>query len=270
MSNLTAAGRAAISDLSRRYGLSEAAVEHMARAVANGGGSMAQFNVPELGGSGQWMAGGMTMVGDMFNHGLQATVSNLCGELASAMAGVPFFERPQSMGMGGGMGGAWWPEWLGQPASSGGQNQARYAYFPQARRLAFDHGDGRPVALLDTGEHNIGGFSQQQSGPGDPFLGVSVSSQFGQFPLSSFPYADGTGPARQATPEPQAWAPQPQPQPFQPPEPSPAQGFAESAPARVSADEILETIGRLASLRDAGALSDEEFAAKKAELLARL
>ena len=218
MSTLTAAGRAAIGDLSRRYGLSEAAVEHMAQAVANGGGSMAQFNVPELGGSGQWMAGGMTMVGDMFNHGLQATVSNLCTELSNAMAGAAFFERPQSSGPGGFSGG-WWPEWLGQPASSGGQNQARYAYFPQARRLAFDFGDGRPVALLDTGEHRIGGFSQQQSGPGDPFLGVSVSSQFGQFALSSFPYADGTGPgwAPQPQPEPQpAWAPAPRPRASRP------------------------------------------------------
>ena len=267
MSNLTAAGRAAIGDLSRRYGLSEAAVEHMAQAVANGGGSMAQFNVPELGGSGQWMAGGMTMVGDMFNHGLQATVSNLCTELSNAMAGAAFFERPQTSGMGG-FSGVWWPEWLGQPASSGGQNQARYAYFPQARRLAFDFGDGRPVVLLDTGEHHIGGFSQQQSGPGDPFMGVSVSSQFGQFALSSFPYADGTGPgwSPQPEPAPQAWAPEPQP--FQQPEPQPAPGFAE--PGRASADEILETIGRLAKLRDAGALSDEEFAAKKAELLARI
>ncbi|SFI12403.1 SHOCT domain-containing protein [Albimonas pacifica] len=265
MSNLTAAGRAAIGDLSRRYGLSEAAVEHMAHAVANGGGSMAQFNVPELGGSGQWMAGGMTMVGDMFNHGLQATVSNLCGELSSAMAGAAFFERPQASGMGGGFSGGWWPDWLGQPASTGGQNQARYAYFPHARRLAFDFGDGRPVALLDTGEHHIGGFSQQQSGPGDPFLGVSVSSQFGQFALSSFPFADGTGPMRQAQPAPQPepqWAPEPQP--FA----QPAQGGAEGG--RASADDILETIGRLAKLRDAGALSDEEFAAKKAELLARI
>ncbi len=273
MPNLTAAGRAAIGDLARRYGLSEAAVEHMAQAVANGGGSMAQFNVPELGGSGQWMAGGMTMVGDMFNHGLQATVSNLCGELASAMAGAAFFERPQPMGMGGGFSGGWWPEWLGQPASTGGQNQARYAYFPQARRLAFDFGDGRPVVLLDTGDHQIGGFSQQQSGPGDPFLGVSVSSQFGQFALSSFPYADGTGPGWQPQPAPQPepqpqWAPEPQPQAFQQPDPAPAQGFAEGG--RASADDILETIGRLAKLRDAGALSDEEFAAKKAELLARI
>ena len=138
MSNLTAAGRAAIGDLSRRYGLSEAAVEHMARAVANGGGTMAQFNVPELGGSGQWMAGGMTMVGDMFNHGLQNTVQNLCGELSGGMTFTPYFEQPQAFG--GGSAG-WWPDWLGQPASSGGQNQARIALVdidPAANLLNID------------------------------------------------------------------------------------------------------------------------------------
>lgn len=254
MTNLTANGRDIVADLARRYGLSEGAVEHMARAVANGGGSMAQFNVPELGGSGQWMSGGMTMVGDMFNQGLQARVSNLCGELSGAMACTLFFER---VPMGTGMGGNAWPEWLGQPASSGGQNQARYAYFPQARRLAFDHGDGRPVVLLDTGEHQIGGFSQQQSGPGDPFSGVSVSSQFGQFALSSFPVAgeNQQGPAPVPDMPEAAWE--------QVMEPS-----HHDAPAQ--SGDILGTIERLAALRDAGALTDEEFATKKVELLARL
>jgi hypothetical protein len=36
-------------------------------AVSAGGGTLAQFDHAELGGSGQWMSGGMTMVGDMFN-----------------------------------------------------------------------------------------------------------------------------------------------------------------------------------------------------------
>lgn len=261
MSNLTDAGRSVIADLARRYGLSEAAVEHMARAVANGGGTMAQFNVPELGGSGQWMMGGMTMVGDMFNHGLQATVSNLCGELSNAMASTLFFERPATM-----MGGQnWWPEWLGAPSSTGGQNQARYAYFPQARRLAFDPGNGQEIILLDTGDHQIGGFSQQQSGPGDPFLGISVSSQFGQFALSSFPRADGS-----------ASAPADMPVTAQDTmmQDTSAQDIAPAPMAPVAAsgqtDDILGTIERLARLRDAGALSEDEFSAKKAELLSRL
>ena len=256
MSALTPQGRATIADIAGRYGLSQDAVEHMARAVANGGGTMAQFNVPELGGNGQWMAGGMTMVGDMFNTGLQNTVQNLCGELSNAMANASFFEQDQSFG-----GSAWWPEWLGQPASSGGQNSARYAYFPQARRLAFDFGDGRPVVLMDTGDHQIGGFSQQQSGPGDPYMGVSVSSQFGQYSLMSFPLAPESA---QFPPVEENAAPsQPEPAPYTP-APSPAVAPSDTA------DDILSTIEKLARLRDAGAITAQEFDTKKSELLARL
>ena len=53
MSDITEFGRSTIQDLANRYRLSHDAIEHMARAIANGGGTMAQFNVPELGGSGQ-------------------------------------------------------------------------------------------------------------------------------------------------------------------------------------------------------------------------
>jgi hypothetical protein len=278
MSNITAAGQALITELARRYGLSEGAVEHMARAVANGGGSMAQFNVPELGGSGQWMAGGMTMVGDMFNVGLQSTVANLCGELANAMTTTLIFEPVlAARSMMGQMGSAW-PDWLGPIAASGGQNQARYAYFPQACRLAFDYGDGRPLTLLDTGDHRIGGFSQQQSGPGDPFFGVSVSSQYGQFVLSSFPLADGgdpTAPAAVSAP-PVALAPPAATEtvvPEPPSAPAPALASPPATPSvapSVGTSEILSTIEALARLRDAGALSEQEFSAKKTELLARL
>lgn len=263
MTNLTQEGRRVIAEIAGRYALPEHTVEQMARAVSAGGGTMAQFNIPELGGSGQWMAGGMTMVGDMFNYGLQGTVANLCGELANAMAGSRLFSLPQTMA-----GSAWWPAELGQAASVGGQNNVRYAYFPQARRIAFDPGNGAPVILLDTLDHSIGGFSQQQSGPGDPFVGITFSSQFGQFALSSLPRIGGQPePQPQWTPEP---APQAAPEPMpEPQSPLPAEPMA-PAPQGGNVNDILSTIERLAALRDAGALSDEEFSAKKAELLARL
>jgi hypothetical protein len=44
------------------------------QALVNSNGTMAQFNHWELGGGGQWMRGGMTMVGDMFNYGLKSKV----------------------------------------------------------------------------------------------------------------------------------------------------------------------------------------------------
>ena len=259
MSDLTEFGRNTINDVANRYRLSQDAVEHMARAVTNGGGTMAQFNVPELGGSGQWMMGGMTMVGDMFNHGLQGTVSNLCGELSNAQANGDFFTRPQTIA-----GSASWPEGLGSPSSVGGQNSTRYAYFPNANRIAFDPGNGTEVILLDTLNNSIGGFSQQQSGPGDPFMGITFSSQFGQFPLSSLPRV-GDAFIQNQPQEPEPTAPyQPVPDQMQQPQPAPPQTTSQQD------EDILSTIERLAKLRDAGALTEDEFGAKKAELLARL
>lgn len=283
MSDLTQDGHRILGEIAARYGLSVGAVEEMARAVARGGGSMAQFNIPELGGSGQWMAGGMTMVGDMFNYGLKAQVDNLCAELANAMNGSLLFQQPQAI-----TGSAWWPSELGQPASSGGQNTVRYAYFPDARRIAFDPGNGAPIILLDTLDHQIGGFGQQQSGPGDPFAGITFSSQYGQYALSSLPQASlGGAPhaAEAASPVPFAPPPEPMMAPVPPaqaaPDAAPAQsGFApqpfqSSQPQGPSASppadsDIFSMIERLAALREAGILTDEEFAQKKTELLSRL
>ena len=91
MRKLTSQGERAVADLSARYGVSTDAVRAMLEAVRLGNGTMAQFSHPELGGRGQWMAGGMTMLGDMFNHGLQATVSGLASELSSLLASTPVY-----------------------------------------------------------------------------------------------------------------------------------------------------------------------------------
>jgi hypothetical protein len=63
---------------------------------------------------------------------------------------------------------AWWPDDLGQPASSGGQDDVRYAFFPERRRLAIQR-DGK-VTLYDSGDHRISGVSQGRGeGPGPSF-----------------------------------------------------------------------------------------------------
>ncbi len=56
----------------------------------------------------------------------------------------------------------WWPADLGEPASSGGQNDMRYAFFPEARRLIVET-DGKRTTY-DSGDHKINGVSQQNSG----------------------------------------------------------------------------------------------------------
>lgn len=145
-----------IDDLAAKHGLSAAAARALAEALRHGGGRMAQFNHPDLGGLGQWSAGGMIMIGDMFNTGLKARVAALCADLAAAPGPVPAAAEQQP-----GQSAHWWPHGLGNPSATGAQNDMRYACFSDARRLAVMQ-DGK-VRVYDTGDHRIGGFSQQQS-----------------------------------------------------------------------------------------------------------
>jgi hypothetical protein len=55
----------------------------------------------------------------------------------------------------------WWPGDLGQPSTSGSQNGMRYAFFPDKRRLLID--ENGKVTTYDSGDHRIGGVSQQDS-----------------------------------------------------------------------------------------------------------
>src|SRR5580700_2163302 len=89
MRQLSPAGEQAVTDFARRHGFSAEAVATMLDAVANGNGGMAQFSHPEFGGSGQWMRGGMTMIGDMFNNTLKGRVEALCADLSSLIANQP-------------------------------------------------------------------------------------------------------------------------------------------------------------------------------------
>jgi hypothetical protein len=154
-----------IADIAQRHGFSPDAARAIVEALRHGGGGMAQFNHPELGGMGQWAAGGMLMIGDMFNHGLKARVDGLCRDLAAMPAPIPAAAEQQPN--------HWWPADLGAPSAAGAQNDMRYACFPDQRRLAVMR-DGR-VRVYDTGDHRIGGFSQQQSGS----QSLAFSSQTG-------------------------------------------------------------------------------------------
>jgi hypothetical protein len=185
MQQLSRAGEAAVNNLAQRHAVSVEAVSTLLAAVAAGGGTMAQFHHPELGGSGQWMRGGMTMVGDMFNRQLQSTVDALCSELSRLLNAEQLFADPMSApqsARAAGDSGSWWPAELGSPSSTGGQNAARYAYFPQVARLAVDRAG--KVTVYATGDHRIGGFQQQQSGASGSF---AFTSQHGTFAVDSLP-----------------------------------------------------------------------------------
>jgi hypothetical protein len=279
MRQLSPAGQQAISDLAQRHGFSRDAVLSMLESMINGNGAMAQFNHPEFGGSGQWMRGGMIMVSDMFNNALKGRIDGLCHELSGLVTSQPDVITPgsfQSQAQGhqqqrnAGVGkqqqdrfgplgeaslfvpsgtdgaGGWWPAEFGQPNSVGAQNGARYAYFAAARRLAIDL-NGR-VTVYDTLDHQITGFSQQQSRGGS----LTFSSQHGFVDVASLRVLPaGSGAARE--PGTLAMAP----------------SSVAAAPATQPVD-IVATIEKLAELHRKGILSDEEFAAKKAELLSRL
>jgi hypothetical protein len=161
--------------LAAKHGFSQNAVEHLYRALHTGNGSMAQFSHPEFGGSGQWMRGGMIMIGDMFNNALKARVDSLCHDLLSVPPPAPAAGAASS-GFGFGHQPVWWPEEYGSPSSTGGQNDFRYAYFPSRQRLVIHQQN--TLHVFDTTGHFIGGFSQQQQ-PG--IQGFCFSSQQGTF-----------------------------------------------------------------------------------------
>ena len=263
MQNLTESGLNIVNDISFRYNLSQDAVIHMLIAVNNGGGSMAQFNCPELGGAGQWMRGGMTMVGDMFNHGLKMTVDNLCNELSNALAGTQIF--PAAV-MDGNSGNQWWPAGLGVPFSSGAQNNIRYAVFPQ--RLAVEQ-NGK-ITIYDTLNHQIGGVSQQQGGE----TSLTFTSQFGTIAVATLPVISDSGSGGENIRNSNFAAPEelnqtdPSGQNFLSGQSGNSAG--EFGNAGASTDEIINLIEKLARLKDAGAISEDEFTSKKKELLNRI
>ncbi len=296
MRELSAAGEQTINDIALRHGFSPNAVLSMLESVINGNGNMAQFSHPEFSGSGQWMRGGMIMVSDMFNHALKSRVDGLCLELSNLIANQPDLIRRgsfQSQSQGGqaqsnsnpgqqqryhgsrqqqgvlgpigpvslfvppapGTSDGWWPGDLSGPDSTGAQNGVRYAYFAQARRLAIEVNGG--VTVYDTLDHQIGGFSQQQSVGGS----LSFTSQHGLIDVASLPVVPLEGMVR-GKQDSVSFGPR-----------AVRQGDV-NAPAtaqeHVQSSAVLATIEKLADLHGKGVLSDEEFASKKAELLSRL
>ena len=304
MQDLTPQGRQAVEDAARRHGVGVDAVLTLLRALRIGGGSLAQFNHPELGGMGQWSQGGMIMVGDMFNQGLKARVDALCSELAALLRSQSVFAAPpsshsqsqsqsQAHSYGGPSGvslfvssshdsGGWWPAELGSPASSGAQNSTRYAVFPSARRLAIQQGG--EVTVYDTGDHHITGFSQSQ-GAGQS---ITFTSQHGLMRVADLPVvgpgprgatpASGAAPSTEERSAGQEASPPPAPTGAQTPsaataaqgQAAPVGAAAGPSSAGAGAGDPFTTLERLAELRQRGILTDEEFAAKKADILSRL
>ena len=161
-----------LDELAARHGVSAGAVQALQDALRRGNGRMAQFSHPELGGMGQWSAGGMTQVGDMFNASLRNRVAALCAELTAMPPDTlaPAASRRE-----------WWPAGLGQPSAAGSQDGMRYACFPDARRVVLEQGGA--VTVYDSGDHRISGVSQAQGAGQD----LVFLSQIGRIRASDLP-----------------------------------------------------------------------------------
>lgn len=230
------------------------------------------------------MQGGMLMLGDMFNYGLKNSVDGLCYALSDLVKQQPdllqtgsfqsqsqgdssqanYYTTSQQQNDSGPIGpvslfvpppagssGNWWPADLQFPTSTGAQNQMRYAYFATIRRLVIEV-NGH-ITVYDTLDHQIGGFSQQQSSGSS----ITFSSQYGLVDVNNLPIISVDGVPVQTVSAVE-----------------PASVFEASADTveqqNYQSADIFTKIEKLANLKTQGILSDDEFQAKKAELLSRL
>jgi hypothetical protein len=246
MKTLTKEGRLVIDEIAARYDLKPESVVSLANAVVQGNGTMAQFNVPELGGSGQWMKGGMTMVGDMFNHGLKAKVDQLCTEISELVSTKVIFEEVDGTNhkRAENISGTSWPPAFGSPTSSGGQNNIRYAYFALVKRLVIE--ENGKQRIYDTKHHHISGVSQQQ-GSGSS---LRFTSQDGPVDLEQLSLVSEPGRPSQDIPE----------IPYDTVMPN----------TTSSKDDVFEKIEKINTLFERGLITMEEYQGKKQELLSRL
>ncbi len=122
----------------------------------------------------------------------------------------------------------------------------RYAVFPQHRRLAIEVGG--KTTIYDTAGHQISGFGQQQGDVGS----LTLTGQNGLVHLADLSVVSS---------EPAQAAPQGSSLPTTSRAPNAAQA---------SDGTIFAKIEGLADLHAKNLLSDEEYHAKKAELLARI
>lgn len=224
--------RERLAGIAQSHGFSPRTAEGMLEALRRGGGTQAQFDLPEAGGMGQWSSGGMLMIGDMFDSGLKARVQALIADLLPLAQSLPDRDGGDDRQA------SDWPADLGRPGASGAQGDMRYAVFPDTRRLAIREGDR--LSVYDTGEHRIGGVSQQQGGSSS----LTFSSQHGPVSLDSLTPVAMPGDA----------------------EPGPAP--ADRTPA--GDGSIPARIEQVHGLFTRGVLTREEYEAKKADLLSRM
>lgn len=189
------------NNLSKKHGFDIEAIKALADGMKSAGGRLARFDHPGLGGMGQWMPG-YTKIGAN-DPALKERVNGLCEDLLRLLKSDGHPHTPGTDEQPPGFAGqaeekgeddaVWWPKTLGtSPNSVGGQNQVRYAYFADARRLAVDRGDGR-VTVYDTGEHHVHGVAQRQGGSAFSSDRLVFQSQHGEVDLDTLTIVEPPG-----------------------------------------------------------------------------
>jgi hypothetical protein len=115
--------------------------------------------------------------------------------------------------------------------------------------------------VYDSGEHRLSGFAQQQGSD----QSLTFTSQFGVVRVADLPLVSPTGDQARDSRQSASVTP-----PRTPGAIPPAAAPIAMPAAPLTTDDILKTIERLADLRQKNILTEEEFVAKKAELLRRL
>ncbi|WP_423821055.1 SHOCT domain-containing protein [Salinisphaera sp. SPP-AMP-43] len=241
-----------LARLAEQYGFSHEAVAHLFEAVSAGGGDMAMFDHPEYRGPGQWMRGGLIMITDPADGLLKNRIDALCHALSRLLReSTPdtihrrISDHARAWDTPGNLRHAWWPAELGEPAISGETERLAYAYFEAACRFAIRY-DGA-IVWYDTGEHRLTGIAQHSgASPADLVL-TSTQAALALAELKRIESVEDETSAPGSMP-----------------------GGAVAGERLSESTAIFEALERLAALRDQGVLTEDEFVAKKQELLSRL
>lgn len=153
-----------IKALAAQYSVSEETVQILLVGLKQSGGYQVQFNIPELGGMGQWQ-GGMVMVGDMFNYSLKAKVAELCSALVPIVQELIQEEQTERSA-------ADQTASLKQksaktrssPSFSGSQNGAKYTYYAAEDLLEIE--ENGKVETYNTKGYALSGVQQAQDNAG--------------------------------------------------------------------------------------------------------
>lgn len=153
-----------IKALAKQYSVSEETVRILLEGLKQSGGYQVQFNIPELGGMGQWQ-GGMVMIGDMFNNSLKAKVAELCSALVPVVQELVQEEqtkRSEAMKTPSSKKEA--TKTRSSPSFSGSQNGVKYTYFSAEDRLEIE--ENGKVKAYSTKGYALSGVQQAQDNAG--------------------------------------------------------------------------------------------------------